>query len=163
MIRLEGFKPSVLYRCEQLKQLLERFGETKIVSDQSKVKSKWSDIRDITSFGDQRGAVWRLSLKPSDSPSVVAAIREESELEAIYDWGGGLVWLLMPGLKDSDEKVIREAVNRVGGHATLIRQMAKQNVENIFQPQSPAVQHLSRALRLKFDPHSILNHGRMGA
>ncbi len=162
MIRLEGFKQSVLYRSEQLKQLLDEFGKTKIVADQSKVKSKWSDIRDVTSFGDKRGAVWRLSLKPSDSPAVVAVIREAHELEAIYDWGGGLVWLLMPALKDSGEKAVRQAVNKVGGHATLIRQVAKENVGNIFHPQSSAVQHLSRALRMKFDPHSILNHGRMG-
>ena len=68
----------------------------------------------------------------------------------------------MPALKDSGEKAVRQAVNKVGGHATLIRQVAKENVGNIFHPQSSAVQHLSRALRMKFDPHSILNHGRMG-
>ena len=162
MIRLEGFNPSVLYRSEKLNQLLDAFGESNIVTDQSKVKSKWSDIRDVTSFGDKRGAVWRLSLKPSDSPFVVAAISQGRELETIYDWGGGLVWLLMPAEQDSGEKAIREAVDKFGGHATLIRQVAKEKVDNIFQPQSPAVQHLSRALRMKFDPHAILNHGRMG-
>jgi glycolate oxidase FAD binding subunit len=32
----------------------------------------------------------------------------------------------------------------------------------VFQPEQPALAAISKGLRAKFDPHGILNPGRMG-
>jgi len=82
--------------------------------------------------------------------------------EALYDWGGGLVWLLTPDEGDGGEAIIRASVDEVGGHATLVRQGANTKVRDNFHPQQAGIGALTSALRRQFDPHSILNPGRMG-
>ena len=49
-----------------------------------------------------------------------------------------------------------------GGHATLIRarEAVRREVE-VFQPQAPALEKLSRGLKEVFDPQGLLNPGRM--
>ena len=50
----------------------------------------WREVRDVSAFAGRAGDVWRLSLVPSAAAGVVADLGGE----AVYDWGGGLVWLL---------------------------------------------------------------------
>ena len=113
-------------------------------------------------FSLKSGAVWRLSLKPSDAPQVVSEIQQQRQADAVYDWGGGLVWLLTPFDGECGLKTIRDIVNAVGGHATLIRQGPNVRNTDIFHPQPTGVKRLSEALRAQFDPHEILNPGILG-
>jgi glycolate oxidase FAD binding subunit len=157
LLRLEGFAESVAYRAERLRDALGAFGDALIeIGDAS---GRWRAVRDVLPFADRPGAVWRLSLKPSDGPKAVAAIAPEM---TIYDWGGGLVWLLMPDDGDAGAAAIRSAVERLGGHATLIRATEKtRRAVAPFHRQAAAVEALSAALRIKFDPAEILNPGIM--
>ncbi|MEL7256721.1 MAG: glycolate oxidase subunit GlcE, partial [Pseudomonadota bacterium] len=98
--------------------------------------------------------VWRLSVKPSDAPGIVAQI---DGAEAIYDWGGGLVWLQVP--QGSQGTQIRAAVDAKGGHATLIR---GNRAAGVFQPLAAPVAALQDGLRARFDPKGVLNPGLMG-
>jgi glycolate oxidase FAD binding subunit len=60
--------------------------------------------------------------------------------------------------------VVREAVARVGGNATLIRAPDHVRIAvEVFEPQPPAVMDLQRRLKATFDPEGILNPGRMYA
>jgi glycolate oxidase FAD binding subunit len=83
----------------------------------------------------------------------------------LYDWGGGLVWIAANDTGDSaGAMVVREAVMRVGGYATLVR--APDHVRlavEVFEPQPPALMDLSRRIKATFDPEGILNPGRMYA
>ncbi len=167
LFRLEGFEKSVNYRSQRLQELLSKYGSVTIENQPEYTQATWKGVRDVRAFAEKSGAVWRLSLKPGDSPSVVEKIRQKRPVEALYDWGGGLVWLLTPAERNSGEEAIRAIVNEVGGHATLVRHSAKgagkeSNVRDIFHPQSAAIAIISAELRRKFDPHSILNPGRMG-
>jgi glycolate oxidase FAD binding subunit len=158
VVRLEGFAPSVAYRAERLRGLWADFGAAEIEMDAG---PRWRAVRDALPFAGRPGAVWRLSLRPSDGPKAVAAIAPEA---AFYDWGGGLVWLLAPEGADARADAVRGAVAAVGGHATLVR--ASEAVRRAiapFQPEAPAVASLTRALRAKFDPAGVLNPGRMAA
>jgi len=84
--------------------------------------------------------------------------------DALYDWGGGLVWLLTPDAGDAGEAVVRAAVARLGGHATLVRASeATRRRVAVFHPEPAALAALSRGLRARFDPAGILNPGRMAA
>jgi len=66
--------------------------------------------------------------------------------------------------EDGGAAVIRTAIARVGGHATLVRGAdALRAVVPVFQPQPPALAALSRRVKESFDPRRILNRARMYA
>ncbi|CBS85741.1 FAD-binding protein [Azospirillum lipoferum] len=104
--------------------------------------------------------LWKLSVPPSTGPSTVDAIRRTLDVEAFYDWGGGLVWLAAP--PDSGA-TIRSALS-AGGHATLVRAPeAVRAATDVFQPLPEPLMALSRRVKESFDPKGILNPGRMYA
>ena len=142
-LRVEGFAASVAYRTGKLREMLG--GEVEPGAD------RWIEIRDVTPFHGVAGDVWRLSVKPSDAPGIVARAGAEAVL---YDWGGGLVWLRMAPAVD-----LRARIAPFAGHATLMRGGPGITV---FQPEPAPVAALTAGLRAKFDPRGILNPGLMG-
>ena len=145
MLRLEGFIASVDYRAKALAGVLAPFGAVVVEDD----PAKWVAIRDVAAFADQPGDVWRLSVKPSDAPGLVAKAQPRG---VIYDWAGGLVWLLCDG-------DLRARLGAFKGHATLIRGDA---AVPAFPPEPAPVAAIAAGLRAKFDPRGILNPGMMG-
>jgi len=151
-IRLEGFADSVTYRAGELQKLLADAGRFTLETDPDRTEAGWRDIRDVAPFHGRAGDVWRLSVKPTDAPEIVAAL---PGAEAVYDWGGGLVWLLVPEGTGTTE--IRQAVAQRGGHATRLRGTGA----DAFQPLPAPVAALQTGLRHRFDPRGILNPGLM--
>lgn len=152
MVRLEGLGDSVSYRVKRL-LAAECAGWELVEADAS--AALWRDLRDVTPFAGREGVVWRVSVKPSDGPRLVEALGGP---EAILDWGGGLVWLLLTGEAD-----VRTEVAAFGGHATLVRAPEPMHAKvPAFQPEAAPVAAISRGLREKFDPRGILNPGLMG-
>ncbi len=83
---------------------------------------------------------------------------------AFYDWGGGLIWLLVGEQGDAGAAPIRAATRRLGGHATLIRAAAATRAAvDVFEPEPGPLARISAGLRARFDPAGILNPGRMRA
>ena len=108
--------------------------------------------------------VWRLSVKPGDAPALVETLHRAFACRALYDWGGGLVWIAGGDGPDVGAEAIRAAVAAVGGHATLVR--APDDVRNavdVFQPLPEPLMALTRKLKESFDPAGILNPGRIYA
>jgi glycolate oxidase FAD binding subunit len=149
MIRVEGFEQSVAYRVGQLREVLAKFGGELSTTDTS--AADWLAVRDVQNFHNKDGDVWRVSVKPSDGPAVVAA---SDALEAQFDWAGGLVWLRTQVGSD-----IRAKLAGIAGHATLVRGTSAPR----FQPETNGVAVLSAGLRQRFDPKGILNAGLMSA
>jgi glycolate oxidase FAD binding subunit len=57
---------------------------------------------------------------------------------------------------------VRGALASATGHATLIRAPAAVRAAvSVFQPQEKALAALSQRVKAAFDPHGILNPGRM--
>lgn len=153
MIRVEGLEGAVAYRCGQLQALLADLGDFAIERNAERTEAGWRHIRDVVPFHGRDGEVWRLSVTPSEAPGIVAAL---TGVEAVYDWGGGLVWLLAPEGTD-----VRAVVPR--GHATLFRAPAQRRAAGrVFPPQPAPLADLEAGLRAKFDPRNILNPGLMG-
>jgi glycolate oxidase FAD binding subunit len=165
LVRIDGFAASVKERQEKLLAALSTFGRGELLpADASEVG--WTAIRDLTVLGaSRRAVVWRISVKPSDGPAIVAELRRTLPCRVIYDWGGGLVWLAATDTGDTaGAMVVREATAKFGGHATLVR--APDHVRlavDVFEPQPPAIMDLQRRLKATFDPEGILNPGRMYA
>jgi len=108
--------------------------------------------------------VWRISMKASDAPLLVAALCERMDVEAFYDWGGGLVWLACAEGRDAGAGAVRQALAGFGGHATLVRATeATRAATPVFEPEPTAIASLSAGLKARFDPAGVLNPGRMRA
>lgn len=145
-LRLEGFAGSVAYRAGRLREMLGG-----AVEDGA---ARWPGIRDVLPFHGRAGDVWRLSVKPSQAPGIVARAGAEA---ALYDWGGGLVWLLLAEGVD-----LRTRIGPFVGHATLVRASADTLARiAAFQPEPAPLAALAAGLRAKFDPRAILNPGLM--
>jgi glycolate oxidase FAD binding subunit len=163
-VRVEGFEASVAYRAAEIAALLKSFGTASIISQPAENRRIWQAIRDVRIFSGRQGAIWKVSLRPSSAPDLVKAARETIGAEALLDWGGGLVWMMVPGRDDDGTGAVRGEVARLGGHATLMRPWGQAPARlACFQPQAPAIEALSARLRRQFDPNSILNPGRMQA
>ena len=94
----------------------------------------------------------------------MAGIARYMEVEATYDWSGGLIWLEVPITADAGATDIRRIIALHGGHATLVRaEAAVRSAVEVFQPLDPAVERLTRRLKATFDPSGVLNRGRMYA
>lgn len=158
MIRLEGFEASVRYRAESLCEVLQGFGEAAIETDPERTEAGWKWVRDVEVFHARSGDVWRISVKPSDGPVVGEILRRSHGAELLYDWGGGLVWAMVPQGSD-----IRPALAGIAGHATVVRASDEtKNSLKVFQSQGPVLDRIAAELRAKFDPSGILNAGIMG-
>ena len=153
LLRLEGFEASVRYRAEQLKSALKNFGALDVIDDQASCKTLWRDIRDARAFLGG-GDLWRISVKPSDAPSVLDAIRPE---KALLDWGGGLIWAEVAQGSDVRAKM------DVAGHASLMRASDETfaSLER-FHPEPAPLAKLSAGLRARFDTKGLLNPALMG-
>ncbi len=148
-LRIEGFAASVAYRTRQLAGLLAEFGPASVEDDAT---TRWADIRDVTPFHGRQGDVWRVSVKPSEAPMIAARAGADA---VAYDWGGGLIWMLLPPGTD-----LRARLAPFTGHATRVRATSADGIA-AFQPEAPALADLARGLRAKFDPRGILNPGLM--
>ena len=163
LIRVEGLGPQADYRASSLTRKLARFGPARRIEGEAH-ETLWREIRDVARFAGGNGAVWRLSLKPSDAPGAVARMCEAVRAEAFYDWAGGLVWLLVSDAGDAGAAAIRAETARLGGHATLIRASeATRAAVEVFEPLPAPLERISAGLRATFDPAGILNPGRMRA
>jgi len=109
----------------------------------------WRGIREQTDpFFRTDGPLWRLAV-PSTSPPLGLPG------EQLIEWGGSLRWLAA----DADARALRERAAQAAGHATLFRGGDK--AVGVFQPLAPAVARIHRNLKAEFDPHGVLNRGRM--
>ena len=160
-LRIEGFGPSVEYRCAKLRDLLSTRGETEELHSHNSA-SFWKAIRDVEPFrGDDR-VVWKISVAPTDAPAILSALAHLKAVEAYLDWAGGLIWLAVDAPRQGAHEPVRDAVNAVGGHATLIRAGdALRGTIPVFHPQPAALAAITKRLKDSFDPNGVLNPGRM--
>jgi glycolate oxidase FAD binding subunit len=117
----------------------------------------WAALRDQTLeffapavAGD--AALWRLSVRST-------APWKSWPGDAMIEWGGALRWLLCRS--PIDVPALRAWAAENGGHATLYR--ARDKSAGVFQPLPAPILALHERLKHVFDPHRVLNPGRMYA
>lgn len=147
LVRVEGMAGSVKYRVARLRAVVG--GEISVMEGEGSA-TLWREVRDAAPLVGKLGDIWRLACLPTTAAEVVA----RTEGEAIWDWAGGLVWLLAaPGRR---AEIAAAVAGR--GHATLMRGAGGP----VFPPEAAEVAILSSGLRATFDPRGILNRGMMG-
>ena len=117
----------------------------------------WRALRDqALDFFDAATAgqatLWRLSVRSTAPPTPFDA-------DTLIEWGGALRWLVCT--VPLDPRAVRAFATEYGGHATLFR--ARDKSAGAFQPLPPPMLALHERLKQVFDPHGILNPGRMYA
>ena len=165
LLRLEGITASVAHRADALAKLLAPFGPAEIVADAASA-AIWNSLRDVEPFA-ANGAlgawpVWRIVCPPASGGALGRQLSRDTGGDVIYDWGGGLIWAALPPKPDAQAALLRQRVDAVGGHATLLRasEQVRRQVD-VFHPQQAGLAGLSERVRHSFDPRNILNRGRM--
>jgi glycolate oxidase FAD binding subunit len=144
-LRLEGFAASVAARADHLAVALKAFGRVEQLDGQLS-RDFWAQVREVEAFQKDPRRLWRVSVPPAFGWRIGEAVAGD----LLYDWGGGLVWLL----SDTDP---RPAVRALGGHATLYR-----GESPALEPLDGPLAALTGRVKAAFDPDSVLNPGRMG-
>ncbi len=106
----------------------------------------WRSLRDQQlDFFQRTDPLWRISVPPATP----------QPQPALIDWGGAQRWLYA----QADMQDPREFAQAAGGHATLFRGGDRSG--DIFQPLGRMEGRLHSRLKAVFDPHHILNPGRL--
>jgi glycolate oxidase FAD binding subunit len=162
-LRIENFAASVEYRVARLHHELKTFG-TLYELDDSRSRAFWGDIRRLQFLAGSDWPLWRITTVPEQGARLVSAIAGQMDCRAAYDWAGGLIWLEVPPSTDASATVLRRMIAEYRADAQLIRASAAARASvGVFQPLPEANMNLIRRLKEAFDPHRILNPGRMYA
>ena len=157
LVRIEDFSASVAYRTGRLALDLASHGHAELLGD-APSRAAWQAVRDVAPLPVQPGdAIWRVSVRPSSGPAVLAA----TGLQGFLDWGGGLVWLA--GAPASHPAVV-QAATAAGGTWTLVRGPdSLRTAVDVVPPEAPALAAIGRRVKAVMDPAGILNPGRLYA
>ncbi|MDE0728325.1 MAG: 2-hydroxy-acid oxidase, partial [Alphaproteobacteria bacterium] len=166
-VRVEGPAPSVAHRAEALRRLWGGKGNVEELHAHNS-NTLWREVGNVASLlPDADAVIWKLSVTPSMGSEVMAAALVTGGA-GYYDWAGGLLWLALPVGNDSGDGggdggagLVRASLGG-DGHATLMRGGVElRRRVDVFQPTAAPLAALSARIKASFDPHGILNPGRM--
>ena len=160
LVRIEDFAKSVEYRLGRLTTDLAAFGSAVLLDDGAS-RAAWLAIRDAVPLrADPGDAIWRVSVRPSNGPAVVAAL-DAAGARCFLDWGGGLVWVAGPvALHDR----VMAAARAGRGTWTLLRAPEPMRAAvDVVPPEAAALARITRRVKAAMDPGGILNPGRLYA
>ena len=162
VIRIEGFKVSVKDRVKALSNLLKDFGD-QVVLTEKESQLLQAEMREVSLLPEQNNRVlWKISCPPASGGALLQQLLNRPNCRAYSDWAGGLIWLSHPAGTDGGAGPIRQLVDAIGGHATLVSApFNMRQAIDVFHPQPKALYELSKRVKASFDPIGILNPGRM--
>ena len=112
----------------------------------------WQQVSEQTLpfFTDNNKPLWRLSV-----PYIANVDLNENSL---IDWAGALYWIH----SDKTAEEIQQHAVEQGGAATLFKVAEDANtIQERFPPLQAKIKQLHVNLKMRFDPHGILNYGRL--
>jgi glycolate oxidase FAD binding subunit len=167
VLRVEGPKPSVSWRAEALCKALAAFGQTHELADGYSQRI-WQFVADVKPFAvdaenDPASILWRVSVPPASGGDVCAELLAKTKGRAMMDWAGGLIWLQISAADaDPMANVVRDIAQASGGKADLVRAPeATRESTRVFHAENAALAKINAKIKENFDPHGILNPGRL--
>jgi glycolate oxidase FAD binding subunit len=163
LLRIEDFANSVAYRIDRLRAALAPFATDAEFWDQARSEAAWAAIRDADVLAPaENDAVWRVSVRPSRGPDILAASQAAGG-DGYLDWGGGLLLIHGPATP-AMHGAIMTAARGAGGVWTLLRAPAPLRLDvPVVPPEAPPLAALTRRVKASMDPGGILNPGRIFA
>ena len=146
-LRIDGFEASVAARMETLAALMRGFGRMDRL-DAAHSREFWVQVREAEALAADPRPLWRISVPPAKGWETAHALPGN----ALYDWAGGLVWLLA----DAEAGKVRATARAMGGHALCLRGA------EAFEALDGPLGALQARVKQAFDPLGVLNPGRMG-
>jgi glycolate oxidase FAD binding subunit len=143
-VRLSGASPAIDAASAKL-------GGQKVA--RTDAETLWRSVRDHTHrffAGPADTPLWRLSVRGTAPMTELGGAQ-------LIEWNGGLRWLAADG--KANPARLRAWTQSNGGHATLFR--ASDKSPGVFHPLPEALLGLHWRLKAVFDPHHILNPGRL--
>ncbi len=162
LVRIEEFRASVAYRLGRLQGEMAAFGAADLL-DEAASLAAWAAIRDATVLpAEHTDAIWRVSVRPSAGPGVLAAANAAG-VRGYLDWGGGLLMLAGPA-SEAAHLAIAGAAAAGGGVWTLMRapEPLRAAVDVVPREAAP-LRAIARRVKEVMDPRGILNPGRLAA
>jgi glycolate oxidase FAD binding subunit len=157
LLRMEEFAPSVAYRLDRLQAEL---GGVLIADADS--RAIWRAVRDaVPLLAAPEDAIWRVSVRPSAGPGVLAALADSHA--GFLDWGGGLVWLAGPATQAAHDAVAAAARAAGGVWSVLRGDDGLRAAIDVVPPEAPALAAITRRVKAAMDPAGIFNPGRLYA
>jgi glycolate oxidase FAD binding subunit len=156
VIRVEGTMNALTEKLAILRQTFTDFDAATL--NDAVTASLFREVSTGGLFGNRPTDIWRLCVPSSAAHEAV----EKSGAEFWYsDWAGGLLWLGLNGDEEAAAR-LRAITARWGGHATLMRASAEAREKlAVFEPEPPTRAGVTRSVKAAFDPHRLLNPGRM--
>ncbi len=162
LLRIEDFATSVAYRTGKLTSDLAPHGEARLL-EAAESAPLWAAIRDAVPLAaGAEDAVWRVSVRPSAAPAVVAAATALGG-RCLLDWGGGLIWIAGPATEAAHAAVVA-AAGAARGTFTLFRAPEPLRAAVAVLPEDPApLLAIGARVKAALDPAGVFNPGRMRA
>ncbi len=162
LARIEDFAPSVTYRSARLRADLAEYGQADILDHQTS-RTAWAAIRDAAPLAGLQGAIWRLSVRPSQAPAIVQTLEQSFGAAWFLDWGGGLIWIAGPATTETLTEIATAAHSAGGTHTLFRAPETLRAAVAVVPPEPPALARITRNVKSAFDPKGILNTGRIYA
>jgi glycolate oxidase FAD binding subunit len=160
--RLEGPEPSVSARLRKAEEYLSPLGPT-LAIDTNQSIDFWFGIRELHCFdAEDTSCLMRMVLAPAEAAELATKIERIPDTTVLVDWGGGLIWVGLRECSARDVDHLRELCQLRGGHTTLIKASEALRTEcGVFEPLPKAIEDLNSRIRSNFDPHTVLNPGKI--
>jgi glycolate oxidase FAD binding subunit len=162
VLRIEGTPQSLTHRSEKLRRELSPFGAAYEL-DWERSGQFWAEVRSLAFLSaDYDHPLWRITAPPSKSALIVRALSAFFEVNAAYEWSGGLLWLEVPASSDASVTEVRRVLAEFEADSMLMRapRAVRSEIE-VFHPLPFAKMKIVQALKNAFDPAAVLNPGRM--
>ena len=165
LVRIEESAASTAYRGGKLRAALAPSAGAGAAEIWPAARSLavWRAIRDADVLpASPADAVWRVSVRPSRGPGVLAAVLAAGGT-GYLDWGGGLAMVGGPAT-EAMHAAVTQAAHAAGGVWTVLRAPAPwRAVVPVVPAEPPALSAITRRVKAALDPAGILNPGRIFA
>ena len=159
-VRLRGAVAAVESAVTRMGADAQALGAKVLRMNNAEAGGDWraSGEQTLQFFEPPRGelCLWRLSV-PQTAPAV------DLPYAQYIEWQGAQRWLWAPAAAAAE---LREAAQRVGGHAALFRASllggSTDKAVGVMAPLDAVQQRIQRELQKQFDPQGVFATGRMG-
>ncbi len=155
--RLEGPEAAVKTQLASLKTAL---GKESSLLDEADSQAWWTAVREREHWqADATQQLWRFVLPPTRAAELLAALAPHSPQTWGLDWGGGLLWALLPDTAPAP--LLHELARQHQGLAWRFASHDQDPNPHAFSPLEPGLARLNQRLRKVFDPQQIFNPGKL--